>query len=84
MKDWISTSVLLGVCGLLVYLLLSSQAIFVRTIDKAVDQIGFSQALLSKLLDVTDRQEKEIAAWHKRNWIDKKKEERRGDEQTEA
>ena len=57
---------------MLMYLLLSTQAVFTRTIDRAVEQIGFSQSLLSKLLDQTERQEKEIAAWHKRNWVDGK------------
>ncbi len=72
MKDWIQTGVLLGICGLLLYLLLSTQAVFIRTIDKAVEQIGFSHELLSKLLDKSDRQEKEIEAWHKRNWVEGK------------
>ncbi|MBU2118785.1 MAG: hypothetical protein KJ954_14450 [Alphaproteobacteria bacterium] len=72
MKDWIPTSALLGVAAMLMYLLLSTQVVFTRTIDRAVDQIGFSHELLSKLLDQTERQEKEIAAWHRRQWQDGK------------
>jgi len=72
MKDWIPTSVLLGMCGLLLYLLLSTQAIFIQTMNQQGEHIGLMHALLSKYMDSTERQGNEIEAWHKRQWKENK------------
>jgi len=72
MKDWIPTSVLLGICALLVYLLLSTQTTFIRVMNQQGEHIGLMHALITKHMDTTDRQGSEIEAWHKRQWKENK------------
>ena len=72
MKDWIPTTVLLGICALLMYLLLSTQGTFVKVMNQQAEHVGLMHALVNKYMDATDRQGNEIEAWHKRQWKENK------------